>query len=111
MNQSELRDTFRIEASERLARIVAAFSDLDGAHTVRAEAHALRGAAAMLGLSRIADLAELIENHADAPTAVLAEACEALRVGIDAATSDEPEPFSIEVAIQNLESATLGPGR
>lgn len=112
----ELLQAFAAEAKRRCDVIAAGLAtETEDFETLRAEAHALRGTAAAVGLRRLAELAGLMESDlAEAKkTGVvrggrghqIADAAKALHEGAEAAAKGEEEPPDVGRSLAQLFSA------
>jgi HPt (histidine-containing phosphotransfer) domain-containing protein len=115
-SKEELRASFAEEARRRCDVIAAGLAtETTDFETMRAEAHALRGTAAVVGLRRLAELAGLMESDlAEAKTTGLirggrahqiADAAKALAEGAGAAAKGEEEPPDVGRSLAQLFSA------
>jgi HPt (histidine-containing phosphotransfer) domain-containing protein len=114
--EEELLQSFAEEARRRCdvisAGLATATTDFE---TMRAEAHALRGTAGVVGLRRLAELAGLMESDlAEAKKTgsirggrdhQIADAAKALAEGADAAAKGEEEPPDVGRSLAQLFSA------
>lgn len=112
-NNSELLEAFAAEARRRADVITAGLeTGTDDFESLRAEAHALKGTASVLGLRRLAELGGLMESDlADAAKAgelrparsrQIADAAEAMADGARAAANGEEEPPDIGRSLSQL---------
>lgn len=112
----ELLDSFAEEARRRCDVISAGLAtESADFETMRAEAHALRGTAGVVGLRRLAELAGLMESDlAEAKTTgtirggrshQVADAAKALAEGAAAAAKGEEEPPDVGRSLAQLFSA------
>lgn len=109
----ELLEAFAKEARRRADVITAGLeTGTDDFESLRAEAHALKGTAAVVGLRRLAELGGLMESDlADAAKAgelrpnrvkQIADAAEAMAEGAKAAASGEEEPPDVGRSLSQL---------
>lgn len=112
-DNSELLEAFAQEARRRADVITAGLeTDTDDFESLRAEAHALKGTAAVLGLRRLAELGGLMESDlADAAKAgelrpargkQIADAAEAMADGARAAANGDEEPPDVGRSLSQL---------
>jgi HPt (histidine-containing phosphotransfer) domain-containing protein len=109
---AELLASFAEEAKRRCDVIATETTDFE---TMRIEAHALRGAAGVIGLRRLAELAGLMESDlAEAKktgsirggrTHQVADAAKAIAEGAAAAAKGEEEPPDVGRSLAQLFSA------
>ena len=115
-SKEELRAMFAEEARRRCDVIAAGLAtETTDFETMRAEAHALRGTAAVVGLRRLAELAGLMESDlAEAKTTgvirggrahQIADAAKALAEGAKAASEGKEEPPDVGRSLAQLFSA------
>jgi len=115
-DEKELRESFASEARRRSDVIVAGLeTGTEDYEALRAEAHALKGTAAVVGLRRLAELAGLMESDlADAAKAQhlregrahqLSDAAKALAEGAEAAAAETEEPPDVGRSLAQLFSA------
>lgn len=115
-SKEELRAMFAEEAHRRCDVIAAGLAtETTDFETMRAEAHALRGTAAVVGLRRLAELAGLMESDlAEAKQTGLirggrahqiADAAKALAEGATAAAEGKEEPPDVGRSLAQLFSA------
>ena len=115
-SKEELRASFAEEARRRCDVIAAGLAtETTDFETMRAEAHALRGTAGVVGLRRLAELAGLMESDlAEAKTTgvirggrahQIADAAKALAEGAAAAAKGEEEPPDVGRSLAQLFSA------
>ena len=123
MGDAELLAMLATETERRAADVIDGIRDLtapaepdsEKVEEVRVEIHGLKGAASVVGATRLAELAQEIEVTLVQRTApgtippelgsVLIDATEALRDGAHAASRDEPEPASVGAAFAALADA------
>src|SRR4051812_25971910 len=114
--ENELLESFASEARRRCDVISAGLAtETTDFETMRAEAHALKGTAAVVGLRRLAELAGLMESDlAEAKkTGVIrggrghqiADAAKALAEGASAASEGKEEPPDVGRSLAQLFSA------
>jgi HPt (histidine-containing phosphotransfer) domain-containing protein len=114
--EAELLDSFAEEARRRCDVITAGLAtETEDFETLRIEAHALKGAASVLGLRRLAELAGLMESDlAEAKktgsirggrTHQIADAAKAIAEGAAAAAKGEEEPPDVGRSLAQLFSA------
>jgi len=97
---------------EGITRLASGESDSAGVEEIRVEIHGLKGAASVVGATRLAELAQAIEVTLVERTApgtlppetasALIEATEALRDGARATSRGEPEPASVAASLAAL---------
>lgn len=115
-SESELLASFADEAKRRCDVIAAGLAtETNDFETMRMEAHALRGAAAVVGLRRLAELAGLMESDLDEAkktgtirggrTHQIADAAKAIAEGAAAAAKGEEEPPDVGRSLAQLFSA------
>jgi HPt (histidine-containing phosphotransfer) domain-containing protein len=113
---AELLQSFAAEARRRCDVISAGLAtETSDFETMRAEAHALKGTAAVVGLRRLAELAGLMESDlAEAKTTgtirggrahQIADAAKALAEGAAAAAEGKEEPPDVGRSLAQLFSA------
>jgi HPt (histidine-containing phosphotransfer) domain-containing protein len=113
---AELLASFAEEAKRRCDVIAAGLAtETNDFETMRLEAHALKGAASVLGLRRLAELAGLMESDlAEAKksgvirggrTHQIADAAKAIAEGAAAAAKGEEEPPDVGRSLAQLFSA------
>lgn len=86
--------------------------DTSTIEAMRGEAHGLKGAAAVVGQPRLADIAAAVETRLTAAAEAgelpaeeartISSAIEAYRAGADALVAGEPEPGAVATALDNL---------
>jgi len=114
--EEELLTSFAEEAKRRCDVIAAGLAtETNDFETMRIEAHALKGAAAVVGLRRLAELAGLMESDlAEAKktgsirggrTHQVADAAKAIADGAAAAAKGEEEPPDVGRSLAQLFSA------
>jgi HPt (histidine-containing phosphotransfer) domain-containing protein len=114
--EAELRDSFASEARRRCDVISAGLdTGTTDFETLRAEAHALRGTAAVVGLQRLAELAGLMESDLKEAgksgelrpgrARQISEAAKALADGAAAAAEGNEEPPDVGRSLAQLFSA------
>lgn len=112
----ELLESFATEAKRRCDVLAAGLAtETSDFETMRAEAHALKGTAAVVGLRRLAELAGLMESDlAEAKTTgtirggrahQVADAAKALAEGAVAAAEGKEEPPDVGRSLAQLFSA------
>ena len=124
MGDDELLAMLATESERRAPAVIAAIQDLAGAaepnadriEELRVEIHGLKGAASVVGATRLAELAREIEVALVQRTApgtlppelasTVAAATTAFRDGARAAAQGDPEPPSVETGIAALAEAT-----
>ena len=115
-SESELLASFAEEAKRRCDVIAAGLAtETNDFETMRMEAHALKGAAAVVGLRRLAELAGLMESDLDEAkktgtirggrTHQIADAAKAIAEGASAAAKGEEEPPDVGRSLAQLFSA------
>jgi len=115
-SESELLASFADEAKRRCDVIAAGLAtETNDFETMRMEAHALKGAAGVVGLRRLAELAGLMESDlAEAKktgtirggrTHQIADAAKAIAEGAAAAANGEEEPPDVGRSLAQLFSA------
>lgn len=115
-SESELLASFAEEAKRRCDVIAAGLAtETNDFETMRMEAHALKGAAAVVGLRRLAELAGLMESDLDEAkktgtirggrTHQIADAAKAIAEGAAAAANGEEEPPDVGRSLAQLFSA------
>ena len=115
-SEDELRQSFAAEARRRSDVITTGIeAGTNDYEALRAEAHALKGTAAVVGLQRLAELAGLMES--DLSDAVkegglkpgrgrqIADAAKALAEGAEAAAEGKDEPPDVGRSLAQLFSA------
>jgi len=120
MGDDELLAMLATETDRRASDIIEAITrlvdsgdpDSAGVEAIRVEIHGLKGAASVVGATRLAELAREIESalvQRTAPGTIppdlasrVIDAAAALRDGARAASRGEPEPASIAAAIDAL---------
>jgi HPt (histidine-containing phosphotransfer) domain-containing protein len=115
-SEGELLDSFAVEARRRCDVIVAGLETAtDDFETLRAEAHALKGTAGVVGLQRLAELAGLMESDLNDATKSgqlregralqISDAAKALAEGAEAAAEGKDEPPDVGRSLAQLFSA------
>jgi HPt (histidine-containing phosphotransfer) domain-containing protein len=115
-SEGELLDSFAVEARRRCDVIAAGLeTGTEDFEALRAEAHALKGTAGVVGLQRLAELAGLMESDLkDAAKAgqlregrarQIAEAAKALAEGAEAAAEGNDEPPDVGRSLAQLFSS------
>ena len=115
-SEGELLDSFAVEARRRSDVIAAGLeTGTEDFEALRAEAHALKGTAAVVGLQRLAELAGLMESDLkDAAKAgqlregrarQIVEAAKALGEGAEAAAEGNDEPPDVGRSLAQLFSS------
>jgi HPt (histidine-containing phosphotransfer) domain-containing protein len=115
-SDEKLIESFAEEARRRCDVIVAGLeTGTDDYEALRAEAHALKGTAAVVGLQRLAELAGLMESDLaeaaksgelrDSRVSQIADAAKALAEGAEAAAAGNEEPPDVGRSLAQLFSA------
>ena len=115
-SDAELLDSFAAEARRRCDVIAAGLAtETSDFETMRAEAHALKGTAAVVRLRRLAELAGLMESDLaeaaktgqlrDNRIQQISDAAKALAEGAEAAAAGNEEPADVGRSLAQLFSA------